>query len=95
MAPLRYTAKFDPFLSLCCARVEAGGGIRFCHLATLKVDMGIFYWIMSAFRAAVIVVDFFLDLLFGVTIQHGSRDERERSEEYEHSAQVCRVGNSS
>ena len=28
MAPLRYTAKFDPFLSLDCARVEGGGGAR-------------------------------------------------------------------
>ena len=27
-------AKFDPFLSLDCARVE-GGGIKFCQLATL------------------------------------------------------------
>ena len=26
MALLRYTAKFDPFLSLDCARVERGGG---------------------------------------------------------------------
>ena len=25
MAPLRYAAKFDPFLSLDCARVEGGG----------------------------------------------------------------------
>ena len=40
----------------------------------MKVDMGIFYWIMSAFRAAVIAADFVLDLLFGVTIQHGSRE---------------------
>ena len=30
MAPLRYAAKFDPFLFLDCARVE--GGIKFCHL---------------------------------------------------------------
>ena len=33
MAPLRYTAKFDPFLSLDYAGVEGGG--KFCHLATL------------------------------------------------------------
>ena len=25
MAPLRYAAKFDPFLSMDCARVEGGG----------------------------------------------------------------------
>ena len=40
MAPLRYAAKFDPFLSLDCGRVEGVGaqgkeGIKFCHLATL------------------------------------------------------------
>ena len=41
MAPLYYAAKFDPFLSLYCARVEGVGvqsnpGIKFCHLATLS-----------------------------------------------------------
>ena len=41
----------------------------------MKVDMGVFYWIMSAFRYVVITADFVLDLLFGVTIQHGSRDD--------------------
>ena len=40
MAPLCYAAKFDPFLSLDCARVEGIGaqskkGIKFCNLATL------------------------------------------------------------
>ena len=42
MAPLRYAAKFDPFLSWDCARVEGvwgrnpgKEGIKFCHLATL------------------------------------------------------------
>ena len=34
MAPLRYAAKFDPFLSLDCARVE--GGVKIYHLATLQ-----------------------------------------------------------
>ena len=32
MAPLRYAAKFDPFLSS-----EGNEGIKFCHLATLQV----------------------------------------------------------
>ena len=40
LAPLCYAAKFDPFLSLDCARVEGGvkgkEGIKFCHLATLR-----------------------------------------------------------
>ena len=36
MAPLRYAAKFDPFLSLDCARVD-GAGVQFCHLATLSL----------------------------------------------------------
>ena len=35
MAPLRCAAKFDPFLSLDCARVEGVGAIKFCHLATM------------------------------------------------------------
>ena len=42
MAPLRWAAKFDPFLSFNCARVEGVGpqskerkGSNFCHLATL------------------------------------------------------------
>ena len=42
MASLRYTAKFDPFLSLDCARVEGvgrrKGSIKFCHLATLEAE---------------------------------------------------------
>ena len=33
MALLRCAAKFDPFLSLDCPRVE---GIKFCHLATVE-----------------------------------------------------------
>ena len=40
LAPLRYTAEFDPFLSLDCARVEGVGGaiqgkegIQFCSVA--------------------------------------------------------------
>ena len=39
MAPLRYAAKFDPFLSLDCARVEGvGAQSKFCHLATLEAE---------------------------------------------------------
>ena len=39
MAPLCYAAKFDPFLSLDCARLEGEGGWgKFCHLATLLLD---------------------------------------------------------
>ena len=44
MAPLRYAANFDPFLSLDSARVE--GGIKFCHLATMPQGMFLSYpWI--------------------------------------------------
>ena len=43
MAPLRYTAKFDPFFSLDCAlthalhpgEIQGKEGIKFCYLATL------------------------------------------------------------
>ena len=43
MAPLCYAAKFDPFLSLDCARVDSVGaqgkeGIKFCYLATLEEE---------------------------------------------------------
>ena len=54
----------------------------------MKVDMGIFYWIMCTFRGFVTIIDHVLDILFGYTIQHGSREERRKSKEYEHSAQV-------
>ena len=36
MAPLCYAAKFDPFLSLDCARLEGEEGIKFRRLATLQ-----------------------------------------------------------
>ena len=36
MAPLRYVAKFDPFLSLDCAGVEGMAARKFCHLETLS-----------------------------------------------------------
>ena len=44
MAPLRYAAKFDPFLSLDCAPTpstlaQSKEGIKFWHLATLKASL--------------------------------------------------------
>ena len=48
MAPLRYTAKFDPFLSLDCGApalalelcaIQGNEGIKFCHLATLLIGL--------------------------------------------------------
>ena len=54
----------------------------------MKVDMGIFYWIMCTFRAALTLVDGILFLLLGYTVQHGSQEEWIKSEEYEHSAQL-------
>ena len=58
----------------------------------IKLDWSILYCIMSTFRTVVIIVDIFLDLVFGHTIQYGSRDERKRSEnDYEHSAQVVNI----
>ena len=48
MAPLRYAAKFDPFLSLDCAShalqpgaIQGKEGIKFCPLATLEVLEGV------------------------------------------------------
>ena len=44
MAPLRYAAKFDPFSSLDCTphalhpgAIQGKEGIKFCHLATLRL----------------------------------------------------------
>ena len=52
---------------------------------------GIFYWVICLSRFAISVVDFFLNILFGCTIQYGTREERRRSEKYENSAQVVNV----
>ena len=52
---------------------------------------GIFYWVICLSRFAISVVDVFLDILFGYTIQYGTREERRRSEEYQNSAQVVNV----
>ena len=58
MAPLRYAAKFDPFLSLDCPppwRNPRKGkeGIKFCHLATLVAGGGVMVyhnlWLPSRF----------------------------------------------
>mgnify|MGYP001409471989 CR=1 FL=1 len=43
MAPLRYAAKFDTFLSLDCVPTHAlqgKEGIKFCYLATLETGEG-------------------------------------------------------
>ena len=63
----------------------------FLQRMLMKIDMGIFYWVMCTFRAAVSLIDVFLELLFGFTIQYGSRQERHRSLEYDHSAQVVNL----
>ena len=57
----------------------------------MKVDMGIFYWTMCTFRAGITLIDILLDHILGYTIQHGSREERSKSEEYEYSAQVVNL----
>ena len=52
---------------------------------------GLFYWVICACRFALGVTDFFLDILFGHTLQNGSREERKKSEEFENSAQVVNI----
>ena len=64
---------------------------RFIKRQLLKVDMGIFFWIMSTFRVGIIVIDIYLNLLFGYTIQYGTRKEYNKSKEYQHSAQVVNL----
>ena len=51
MAPLRCAAKFDPLLSLDCARVE-GVGAEFCHLATLTRETNLGNFICDVMVAA-------------------------------------------
>ena len=67
------------------------GNPGFIKRQLMKVDMGIFYWIMCTFRAFVTLIDFILDSMFGYTIQHGTREERRQCKEYEHSAQVVSI----
>ena len=52
---------------------------------------GIFYWVICLSRFAISVVDFFLKILYGYTIQYGTREEQRRSEKYENSAQVVNM----
>ena len=52
---------------------------------------GLFYWVVCACRFALSVTDFFLDILLGHTLQHGSREERKKSEEYENSAHMVNI----
>ena len=52
---------------------------------------GIFYWVICISRCALSFIDFFLDILFGYTIQYGTKEERKRAKEYENSAQVVKV----
>ena len=63
----------------------------FLQRMLMKIDLGIFYWVMCTFRAVVSLIDVFLELLFGFTIQYGSRQERVASIEYERSAQVVNL----
>ena len=57
----------------------------------MRIDMGVFYWIMCTFKAGIILMDFFLDNVLGYTIQHGTREERNNSEAYEYSAQIVNL----
>ena len=56
------------------------------------VDLGVLYWLMLLFRAALNAVDVVLDLIAGVTVQGGSRAERRSARErYECSAHLVRI----
>ena len=57
-----------------------------------RIDLGILYWLMRLFRAALAALDVVLDLVAGVTVQGGSRAERRRAgERYECSAHLVRI----
>ena len=64
---------------------------NFIKRQMMRVDMGIFYWIMCTFKAGLTLIDIFLDQMLGYNLQQGSREERKKSEEYEYSAQVVNL----
>ena len=57
----------------------------------MKVDPAVFYAFMSAGKAALNATDFYLDLLFGYSIQNGTRHERWAAKSYDRSAQLVDV----
>ena len=57
----------------------------------LWIDPAIFYSMMLFFKGITFFVDIFLDLLFGYTISYGSKEERLKSKQYEHSAHRVKV----
>ena len=57
-----------------------------------NLDMGFLYWVMCILQAALAALDVVLDLAVGVTVQGGSRAERQRAEEeYEYSAHLVKI----
>ena len=63
----------------------------FIQRQLMKIDMGVFYWIMRTFKAGIALIDVLLDNFLGYTIQHGTREERTKSEKYEYSAQIVKL----
>ena len=56
-----------------------------------KFDPGFFYFFVLCMKSILTILDVFLDLAFGFTIQYGSREERNSAKEYEKSAQISKV----
>ena len=67
------------------------GNPGFITRQLMRIDMGVFYWIMRTFKAGITLLDLLLDIGLGYTIQHGTREERSNSERYEYSAQVVNL----
>ena len=63
----------------------------FIQRQLMRIDMGVFYWIMRTFKAGIVILDFFLDNVLGYTIQHGKREDRTKAENYEYSAQLVHL----
>ena len=55
------------------------------------MDDLIHYWLLQVARAVVWVVGLVTDALFGYTLTHGTREEREKARSYEHSAHVVQI----
>ena len=78
MAPLRYAAKFDPFLSLDCAShalhpgaIQGKEGMKFSHLATLhkRQSVGVVLFFICMYFALRWLAGCVRDLVSCVTIR--------------------------
>ena len=63
---------------------------RVFHHQTL-LDPCFNYFFVRLINWLIILIDYFIDILFKYSFRFGSRSERQKSDEYEHSAQIVNV----